>query len=180
MGRSPSGFAVITVPAGMESAFRVEVNGFDCVWIIEEGAERQDSVFKALQFAQAKLSLDENTLLAVHDTARCLVSAECVRRVVDSACVWSEGGQSYFEHSLPRHTLWSIQTPQVFRFDLLVRAHQSAAPGATDDASLVARLQRVALVMGDRTNIKITTPDDLPIASFILSENARSLRESYE
>lgn len=175
---------IITVPPGMEDAFRAEVRGFDRVWIIEGGAERQDSVFKALQFAQAELAPQDRALVAIHDAARCLVSSECICRVldvaektgaataaipcVDSVCVGSEGEQPYFEQSLPRNTLWSIQTPQIFRFGLLYKAHQSAASGATDDASLVARVQRVALVTGERSNIKITTADDLVVAEVLL------------
>jgi len=77
---------------------------------------------------------------------------------------------------VPREGLWAALTPQAFRRDLIVRAHEVAAGGAstaTDDAVLVERLGHpVALVPGARTNIKITGPDDLAMAEALLARGA--------
>ena len=75
--------------------------------------------------------------------------------------------------TLDRRRLWSIQTPQAFRYDLLLRAHLYARENnirVTDDASLIEELggHRVKLVMGSSENMKITTPGDLAIARAIL------------
>jgi 2-C-methyl-D-erythritol 4-phosphate cytidylyltransferase len=65
-----------------------------------------------------------------------------------------------------------VQTPQVFKYQLLVEAHRAAARdgfAGTDDASLVERLgHTVKLVRGDYANIKITTPEDMALAEALL------------
>ena len=65
----------------------------------------------------------------------------------------------------PRQTLWHIQTPQVFKKELLVRAYEEALASSwagTDDASLVERLGvPIFVVQGEYDNLKITTPEDL-------------------
>jgi 2-C-methyl-D-erythritol 4-phosphate cytidylyltransferase len=82
-------------------------------------------------------------------------------------------------NTLDRRRLWSIQTPQAFRYDLLLQAHLYARENnirVTDDASLIEELgsHRVKLVMGTSQNMKITTPEDLAIARAIL-ESERKL-----
>jgi 2-C-methyl-D-erythritol 4-phosphate cytidylyltransferase len=83
----------------------------------------------------------------------------------------SDDGQRV-DKTVPRKGVWLAQTPQVFEYQLLVRAHQSAlADGVqgTDDAALVERLGRpVYLVAGSRRNIKVTTPEDLTLAEAFL------------
>jgi 2-C-methyl-D-erythritol 4-phosphate cytidylyltransferase len=70
--------------------------------------------------------------------------------------------------TLPREEIWLAQTPQSFQFPILFEAHKKAAQElfrGTDDASLVERLGRVvSLIPGDYHNLKITTPEDLPLA----------------
>ena len=68
-----------------------------------------------------------------------------------------------------RDTLWSVQTPQVFKFDLIWRAHQEVIVDVTDDAMMVEKLgEKVKIFMGSYQNIKITTPEDLDLAEVIL------------
>jgi 2-C-methyl-D-erythritol 4-phosphate cytidylyltransferase len=70
-----------------------------------------------------------------------------------------------------RERLWSVQTPQTFRFDIINEAHSKAQGDVTDDASLVEHLgYKVRVFPGSRANIKVTTPDDIPIAEAILKE----------
>jgi 2-C-methyl-D-erythritol 4-phosphate cytidylyltransferase len=69
----------------------------------------------------------------------------------------------------PRAEMRAVQTPQVFAGELLRRAHALADGDATDDASLVERLgEPVYVVEGERTNIKVTTPEDLERARELL------------
>ena len=75
--------------------------------------------------------------------------------------------------TLNREQLWEIQTPQVFKKDVLVRAHQQKGESnPTDDAALVEQLGiKVKVFLGDYKNIKITTQEDLSIAeAFLQSE----------
>jgi 2-C-methyl-D-erythritol 4-phosphate cytidylyltransferase len=77
---------------------------------------------------------------------------------------------------LDRENLWEIQTPQVFRRDLISKAYQKFAnQEVTDDASLVEKLGvKVSVVRGAYSNIKITTPEDIVIAGTILkAQNAK-------
>lgn len=147
------------------------------------GRERQHSVASGLA------ALDpECAIVAVHDAARplvvladveaCIVAArttgaallatpvpDTVKRAADGRIV----------ATVPRSDLWLAQTPQIFRADILRRAH-AAAPAegaATDDAALVERLGLpVAIVPGDPRNRKVTTPDDLVWAESVLAGEA--------
>ena len=77
------------------------------------------------------------------------------------------------QETLQRERLWQVQTPQVFRTELLRQA-QEAARGVfvgTDDSVLVERLGLpVKIVQGDYSNIKITTVDDLVVAEYLLQQ----------
>jgi 2-C-methyl-D-erythritol 4-phosphate cytidylyltransferase len=73
-----------------------------------------------------------------------------------------------------RNALWEVQTPQVFRKDIILQAHDWAGRHgieATDDSTLVEQIgERVFLLEGERTNIKITVPEDLLLAEALLRE----------
>ena len=72
------------------------------------------------------------------------------------------------EETLQRQQLWAVQTPQVFRSDIIATAHNRIATEVTDDASLVEKSgYKVKLYMGSYDNIKVTSPEDLAIAEFI-------------
>lgn len=128
----------------------------------------------------------EETVVLVHDGSRCLVTPELIERVVEAALGDVEGvvpalpvsdtikvceGGSVHE-TLDRSKLYAVQTPQAFRLGLLRRifeAPEEDLRAATDDASLVERSGgRVAVVPGEKTNIKLTTPEDLVLAESIL------------
>jgi 2-C-methyl-D-erythritol 4-phosphate cytidylyltransferase len=71
--------------------------------------------------------------------------------------------------TLNRQELWAVQTPQVFRFDIIAKAHEQVKNDVTDDASMVEQLgYKVKLYMGSYDNIKITTPEDLALAELIV------------
>jgi 2-C-methyl-D-erythritol 4-phosphate cytidylyltransferase len=144
------------------------------------GAKRQDSVRAGLEALPAG-----TRWVAVHDAARCLVSAAEVEDVIraaeatgaailarpsaDTLKIVHDGA---IESTPDREACWVAQTPQVFRVDLLREGLEKAeAEGfvGTDDAQLVERLGvSVRVVLGSARNLKITTPDDLRIAEALL------------
>lgn len=128
-----------------------------------------------------KLALDwftTNTIvpkyIAVHDGVRCFFSESLVNRVLDAVVEYKAVTaalplsdtlhESSREHKIigtvPRDGKWLIQTPQVFEFSLLKKAHQIEHPDVTDDAGLVSLIHPVHLVEGERGNLKVTTYDD--------------------
>jgi 2-C-methyl-D-erythritol 4-phosphate cytidylyltransferase len=70
-----------------------------------------------------------------------------------------------------RATLWMAQTPQVFRYRLLLDAHQRCTSDVTDDAMMVESLgYPVKMFLGAYQNLKVTTPDDLAVVEKLLEE----------
>lgn len=148
------------------------------------GVERQDSVYNALK------ALDSAApLIMVHDGVRPFITQELITRSIeavkghDGAIVAvppkdtiklgvKEHGGYRVEKTLERSALWSVQTPQVFPVDTLMRAYEDAMKNgaySTDDSALVERMGgRVAIVEGYYENIKVTTPDDIHIADAII------------
>jgi 2-C-methyl-D-erythritol 4-phosphate cytidylyltransferase len=71
--------------------------------------------------------------------------------------------------TLDREGLWMVQTPQVFRYSLLVDSHQHYSTDVTDDAAMLEGLgHRVKVFTGSYANLKVTTSDDLVIAESLL------------
>jgi 2-C-methyl-D-erythritol 4-phosphate cytidylyltransferase len=138
---------------------------------------------------------DPETIVLVHDGSRCLITPDLIKRVIKAAHGASEpdgvipgipvsdtikvAREGTVAETLDRTNLWAIQTPQAFRLGLLRRLHDSpddVLRAATDDASLVEwDGGRVEVVAGEKTNIKLTSPEDLVFAEAILAvrEGAR-------
>jgi 2-C-methyl-D-erythritol 4-phosphate cytidylyltransferase len=96
--------------------------------------------------------------------------------VVDTVKQVNRGtGKAHIRATLPREKLVLAQTPQVFRYDLLARAFQSAREDGfigTDESSLVERMDiEVSVVPGSDRNIKITKPGDMSLAHTFLHED---------
>lgn len=125
--------------------------------------------------------------IAVHDGVRAMVSKKLIIRamlaaeehkavipVVDVVDSYRrvEGDDSYI---VPRSELRIVQTPQVFEASLLRKAYDRPFSSIfTDDASVVEDYgSKIALVDGERTNIKLTTPDDMAYAEYILSNDTK-------
>jgi 2-C-methyl-D-erythritol 4-phosphate cytidylyltransferase len=149
--------------------------------VVAGGAERQDSVRNGLA------ALDGTAIIVIHDAARPFVSPDVVEAAIAAAAqhgaaivavpatdtVKQVHAEGWIEATPPRQRMWLAQTPQVFRADLIRRAHaQSAASSAaTDDAVLVEQLGvRVYVVAGNAENRKITTADDLRWAESLLAQ----------
>lgn len=147
------------------------------------GDTRQASVWSGL-CALPK----EVTHVLIHDGARCLVDEDTIRRAMQSAERCGSGvaaipavdtikqvDKDWRVASTPDRTaLCTVQTPQAFQVELIRRAHLSAqAEGfqGTDDASLVERFGlTVQLTLGNRRNIKLTTPEDMAMAQAMLND----------
>jgi 2-C-methyl-D-erythritol 4-phosphate cytidylyltransferase len=156
--------------------------------IIAGGHTRQDSVGNGLLACGAAI----DDLVIIHDGARPLLRATDLDALLDAAAVSGaatlgvpvkdtikqvEDGVIFATPD--RSSLWQVQTPQAFRFWLLLAGHSQARAdnfAGTDDAMLVERLDHaVTMVAGSYRNIKITTPEDLLIASALLAaQGARS------
>ena len=168
----------------------VETYGFSSVkQVVPGGKERYDSVWNGLCALKAA-GFPEDGIVLIHDGARPLVDGEIIARAVDGACSYSAcvaampvkdtikvADADRFSESTPdRSTLWQIQTPQAFRFELIYRAYEKIfAPGAdrshiTDDAMVVELMTdtKVKFVEGSYSNIKVTTPEDMVIAEALL------------
>lgn len=150
--------------------------------VISGGPERQDSVFAGLRAVEGAAEW-----VVIHDGVRPFVRVEQLTTVIRAAQssgaaivavrpkdTIKRGSAGMVQETYLRDSLWAAQTPQAFRYDLIVRAHESAAREgyySTDDAALVERLGHpVEVVEGDESNIKITTEMDLQWAEFLLRE----------
>lgn len=145
--------------------------------VLAGGKTRQASVFNGIQRTS-----DDTDIIIVHDGVRPFITEKIIETSVESAFQWGAAvvavpvkdtikvaDNDNFVSSTPdRSQLWAIQTPQVFRREILIKAHlyaQEQNIDATDDSALVEKLgYKVKLVMGNYRNIKITTPEDLVIA----------------
>jgi 2-C-methyl-D-erythritol 4-phosphate cytidylyltransferase len=153
-------------------------------WILQSGGPtRQQSVKKGLE----KIGSDTD-IVVIHDGARPFVSPALIDRCVQATrdkgavvvgvpvrdTIKIVSNDRWVQTTLSRSSLWAIQTPQVFRKQWIVEAHDRAAREAfeaTDDAMLVERIGKpVFVVDGESTNIKITTPEDVWFAEALLRE----------
>ena len=153
-------------------------------WVLQAGgATRQESVRRGLDRLEPDCEI-----VAIHDGARPFVSSSLIDRCIDEAYrvgsvvigvpvrdtikVVSE--EHWVQATPARNTLWEIQTPQVFRKEIIRQAHDWGVRHgieATDDSTLVEQIgERVFLLEGERTNIKITVPEDLLLAEALLRE----------
>lgn len=155
---------------------------FKVMKVIAGGTQRQDSVFAGLQ------SLERDTeIVAVHDGVRPFVSSIKLIEVIEAGKKFGAAilavppkdtikieKAGFVEKTPSRDKLWCVQTPQVFRYDLIYDAYVKAFEHGiyqTDDAALVERLGwPVKIVEGEEQNIKLTVPFDLKIAESILAE----------
>ena len=150
--------------------------------IVDGGLRRQDSVSRGLKALNV-----EADIVLIHDAARPFVSEDLISRVILEAkktgaaiagvpvkATIKEVDNSQYsvvrvKKTLDRKNLWEIQTPQVFKKNLILKAYKKFGHiDATDDAMLVEKLRaKVSIVMGSYENIKITTPEDLAMGEAI-------------
>lgn len=151
------------------------------VQLVAGGPRRCDSVRSALELVDPKVDL-----IAVHDAARPAVTAPVISAAFSQAAstgaaivarqiseTLKKADSANLAENVPnRHDYWLAQTPQVFRRDLIIQAYAAwpeENPEPTDDAQVVQAFgTKARLVPAGPANIKITTPDDLKLAEFVL------------
>ena len=150
--------------------------------VVAGGKSRQESVHLGLNALSGKVRL-----AAIHDGARPLVTWQVIDRITRAATTYGAAAPAIpvkdtikvvqggvVKQTPDRATLFAVQTPQVFDFDLLrgaLKKAQTEKAQVTDDCSAVERMgMAVKIVEGDERNIKVTTPLDLKIAELLLEE----------
>ncbi len=155
-------------------------NGLD---LVPGGEQRQNSVYNGLQ------AIDKKTdTVIVHDAVRpfiqpeeirsCILGARefgaCIPGIPASDTIKRVGKSGFVEKTLIRDNIWFAQTPQAFKYELIIRAHEIARRDGyigSDDSLLVERLGiNVKIVNGSKNNIKITVREDLVVARAMLKE----------
>jgi 2-C-methyl-D-erythritol 4-phosphate cytidylyltransferase len=155
-------------------------------WTVDSGQTVPGGSSRSASVRNAVDAAPEADVFVVHDAARPLVTPELVRRCIDGLegvdgaiaaarvtdTVKEAAADGRVTRTLDRSVLWAIQTPQVFRADVLRRAldvDDQALAAATDDASLVeAGGGTVRVVEASPENFKVTTPADLARAELLL------------
>ena len=153
--------------------------------LVAGGPMRQDSVYNGLQAVDS-----DDGIIVIHDGVRPLVTPDELKACINGArrygaCIL---GLPAFDtlkrintsgtivETLARDTIWLAQTPQAFRYNLILNAHQHARQhglSATDDASLLEQIGiDVKIIEGSRRNLKITNPDDLKLARILLRNDS--------
>jgi 2-C-methyl-D-erythritol 4-phosphate cytidylyltransferase len=162
----------------------------DRVHVVEGGDSRQESVVNALNAVQA----EPDDVILVHDAVRPLIDAATIDRTIDAVVEYGAAivgmpatdtikqvertaHGAIVTSTIPREFIVQAQTPQGFRFGLLLKAMTDATTDGflgTDEASVVERAGHpVAVVHGSQVNLKITQPGDLELAEFYLHQRAR-------
>lgn len=159
--------------------------------IVAGGKERYHSVMNGIH----AIGEEQCSYLFIHDGARPFVTQEILRRAYETVCTYGTAvvampskdtvkiadSEQCAKETPDRRMVWMMQTPQVFRYDLIKDAYERLAEAdeklaqlgivITDDAMVVEMFEdtKVKFVEGSYGNIKITTPEDLLIANALLS-----------
>ncbi|MDW7662998.1 MAG: 2-C-methyl-D-erythritol 4-phosphate cytidylyltransferase [Bacillota bacterium] len=166
----------------------IEKYGFkQPIYVIEGGKNRQESVYKAIKYIPESFEW-----IVVHDGVRPFVDSSWLDRnlvhmssfdsivsALQSTDTLKIVDESHVvQKTLNRDEIWSVQTPQVFRLEVLRAVHDKAIKDGffgTDDASLMEKYNyKVLLCEGEKSNIKITSPMDLVFGRAILDWKNRS------
>lgn len=176
----------VVIHADDAQAYQAAVGDLPLLAPVTGGATRQESVLRGLE----SLADTQTARVLVHDAARPFVAVEMLDRVLDAlddsdgvipalpvvdtlkrARKDADAAPVVIAGTQERTGLWRAQTPQGFRFPALLAAHRTAAGSAlTDDAAVgEAAGLRVAMVLGDEDNLKVTTEEDLRRAERLLA-----------
>jgi 2-C-methyl-D-erythritol 4-phosphate cytidylyltransferase len=178
---------VLVLPKGDSEFARLPIAGHPKIFTVTGGAARADSVLAGLQAVDERsAALDAPVFVLVHDAARPCLTVDDVESLRDEASD-EDGGllavpvTDVLKHEEKEHSartvghadLWRAQTPQLFRLDLLRSALEKALAGGKalgDEASAMELAGfKPLLVRGRESNLKVTYPEDLPLAEFWLS-----------
>lgn len=156
------------------------------VWLVDGGAERHDSEYAALRALRGDIEAGEISVVAIHDAARPLASAGLFRATIDHAAAEgaavpavAPGPLSDAVGRLTDGDLAAVQTPQAFAAQALLAAYDRAAEDGFRGTDTAACLEHYVVavgvetaihrVPGERTNLKVTFPDDLALAEELLA-----------
>ena len=158
------------------------------IHITAGGHLRQDSVLQGLQLLKEKASSIQKSIVLIHDGVRPFIDHKIINECIEKAArhgacilgiqvadtIKKSDSRLFIEKTIDRENIFLAQTPQVFKFDLILNAFeyvQNQNIKFTDDASLMELIdQKVFIVQGLKSNIKLTTSDDLDFAKFLLSK----------
>ena len=153
--------------------------------ICEGGERRQDSVRKGLQ------CIEDCDIVMIHDAARPFVTSKIIEQgivavkatgaaiaaVKVSDTIKTSNELLEVVETSPRTNQYIIQTPQVFDYELIMKAHKTVTANVTDDATMVEMIGgKVMMFESSKWNIKITTPDDILLGEQILKLGLNSAK----
>lgn len=151
--------------------------------VVAGGKQRQDSVFNGYQALP-----DDADIILVHDGVRPFLSKDMIQETINIAVEFGAAitaipvndtikqvdNSGKVERTVDRESLWRVQTPQAFRYDLLGEAFRKAQKHSfygTDEGALIENLgQEVRVVSGSEWNLKITRPEDLVLGESIVAK----------
>lgn len=153
--------------------------------IIIGGDTRQESVYIGLK----TINEEKPDFVLIHDAARPLISTEIINNAINEAknkgavivavpakdtIKRVDKSTNKIIETLNREELWNVQTPQIFRFDDLIKAHEKFKNTSfTDDAALLESSGiDIFTVMGSYSNIKITTQEDIAFANILINNQS--------
>jgi len=160
------------------------------IYLVEGGNKRQDSVLNGLNCVHDIMSLDKEVIVLIHDGVRPFVNQEMIENCIQNAIEYGACIPAVkitdtvkqlrcdlsIQKTINRQFLYTAQTPQTFKIDLILRAYKHAGKTGfygTDDASLVEHLgDKVVIAKGSNRNIKITTKQDLVLGKFLSIESS--------
>lgn len=170
----------------------VEPYGFKKVrTVIEGGKERYNSVYEGLRIIESFPIYTD--IVLIHDGARPFVTKEIINKSIEGgkkygACVTAvkakdtvklSDGNGFIKMTPDRSTVWQIQTPQTFSYNIIRKAYDRAIKegegNITDDAMVLEKYGRwnIKLLEGSYNNIKITTREDLIFGRAILAKEKK-------
>ena len=163
--------AALLQPVGDPARLAAALAGLATLPPVPGGPTRQESVRAGLE----ALAPHAPDIVLIHDAARPFLPSTAIPALLAAlerspgaipaipvADTLKRAHAGRIEATIPRQGLYRAQTPQAFRFPVILTLHRAAPPGATDDAALLeAANLAVTLVPGDERNLKLTLPEDL-------------------
>ncbi|MEN8210465.1 MAG: 2-C-methyl-D-erythritol 4-phosphate cytidylyltransferase [Thermodesulfobacteriota bacterium] len=168
------------------------------IHIVKGGKKREDSVSNGLKMVCENIESLDKTIVMIHDGVRPFVDDTIIKKCIDGAIQYGacipavkvtdtikqvssdrEINSGFFiQKTINRESLYSAQTPQTFKLELILKAFDHAKKNGfsgTDDASLIEYSgHNVYIEKGSKINIKITTPEDLVLGEYLLALKASS------
>lgn len=152
--------------------------------IIKGGSSRQESVYLGLKSLK-QIQIKDEDIILIHDAARALVSEKIIAQNIEgckkfsavttalriSDTVVKSKDSTYIDTYLNRDELFEVQTPQTFKYYLILKAHESFKNQVTDDSSLVQKIHPISIIDGSRMNFKITYLEDIELFKKLLNKN---------